>query len=42
MIEQLDPFEGRELDRFEVAPRASPADQFGLVEPDMDSARALS
>jgi hypothetical protein len=33
MIEPVDPFEGGELDGFEVAPWAAPPDDFGFVEP---------
>ena len=32
VIEPADPFEGGELDRFEVAPGAAPMDQLGFVE----------
>ena len=31
-IEPIDPFEGRELDRFERAPRSAPMDHFGFVQ----------
>ena len=33
MIEPVDPFEGGELDGFEVAPWAAPPDDLGFVEP---------
>jgi hypothetical protein len=31
-IEPIDPLEGRELDRFERAPRSTPMDHFGFVQ----------
>ena len=34
VVEPLDPFECREFHRFEMPPRASTADDLGLVEPD--------
>jgi len=36
------PLEGRDLDVVEVAPWSLPADQFGLVQPDLGCGEALS
>ena len=42
VVEPLDPFACREFPGFEMPPRAPTADALGLVEPDTDSARALT
>ena len=34
MIEPMDPLQRRELHRLDVSPRATPTDDFGLVQPD--------
>jgi len=41
-VEPFDPAKGGEFDVVDVAPRALPADQLGLVEAFTDSARLLS
>ena len=34
MVEPLNPFQGRQLHRHEIAPRTPSADDFGSVQPD--------
>jgi hypothetical protein len=41
-VEPGDPVQRVEFDVFKVAPGSFGADEFGLVDPDLDSARALS
>jgi len=41
-VEPVDPFEGGELDRFEVTPGAALTDHLGLVQADDGLGQALS
>ena len=42
VVEQVDVFQGGDLDLFDGAPRSSGLDGFGLDSPITDSAKALS